>query len=356
LPFVLQWTEGGNQGSLSSQLARVGAALKSKKPPVFPTGSQNVGGSRFLVVPRSTTWEQASALATAAGGHLAVPSSEEEAAWILDTMRETLGSGDGCWVGGLLQGVGAPQWTFVTQEKFEFVMWAPQEPDEAEQPQPSLQVWHGADGRFGYNNAPSDASQANYFLIEWSAPTHRNMPSQKDRQRAGSAEDWLLTQRQEAADREKVAFVRWQRRHEKNVEDFVDDIKSEAETARRFNRAARDLVDSMTKDIKKAGAIPATISNEMARRLLARVHEKALEREKKIWEEYEPDFQAAQARYLAEVEAEGKRRLSQGDRKGAALLGREHKAAAEKAYFMMILSGEFPEVPEEDAKEDERKA
>ena len=86
------------------------------------------------------------------------------------------------------------------------------------------------------------------------------------------AEDWLTAQRQETADREKVAFERWKRRHEKNVEDFVDDIESEADTARRFNRAAKDLVDAMTESIKKSGEIPAKLGNEMAQRFLGRMH------------------------------------------------------------------------------------
>ncbi len=43
------------------------------------------------------------------------------------------------------------------------------------------------------------------------------------------------------------------------------------------------------------------------------------------------------------------RRKKTGDPKGAAYLSRELKAAAEKDYFMRILDGEFPEVPEEAA-------
>ncbi|NRB27457.1 MAG: hypothetical protein HRU37_07225, partial [Roseibacillus sp.] len=47
-----------------------------------------------------------------------------------------------------------------------------------------------------------------------------------------------------------------------------------------------------------------------------------------------------------QVGKEVRRRQAQGDRKGTSYLGREHKAAAEKPYFIEILSGEFPEVPE----------
>ena len=65
-------------------------------------GARNVGGSRFLVIPPGSSWEQAAATAKAAGGHLAVPSSAAEEAWIATTMRRMLGSGESCWIGGRL--------------------------------------------------------------------------------------------------------------------------------------------------------------------------------------------------------------------------------------------------------------
>ena len=346
LPFLLQWTKAGNLGSLASQLKRAGTALKARRAPVFPAGSRNIGGSRFLLVPRAASWEEASALATAAGGHLAVPSSDAEAAWIIDNLQKNLGGGDGCWVGGRQQGVASPRWTFVTGERFEFVTWAPEQPDTAGRPQPSLQVWRGVDGRFGYNNAFSDASQANYFLIEWSAPSRRNMPSKADKNRAANAEDWLVTFREKFADREQIGFQRWQRRHEKNVEGFVDEVESETESARRFSREAKDYVEGFTKSIEETGEVPPELGSDRVERWIGKIHEKALEKQKTIWEDYEPEFLEAQRRYLAEIETEIMLRKAQGDRDGTSYLGREHKAAAEKPYFIEVLSGEFPEVPE----------
>ncbi len=347
-PFLLEWMEGGNKGSLAGQLKRAGSTLKAKRAPVFPAGTRNIAGSRFLLIPRSASWEEASALSTAVGAHLAVPSSDAEAAWIIDLLQKTLGGGDGCWVGGRQKGVANPQWAFVTGENFEYVTWAPQQPDQGEAPQPALQVWRGIDGKFGYNNAISAASQANYFLMEWSARSHRNMPTKADKNRAAAVEDWLVKYRQMYADREKIDYERWKRRQEKNVATFIDDVESESETARRFSREARDFVDAFVKSVEESGVVPAEIGSDRIERFLGRVHKKALEKQERLWEEYQAEFLEAQERYLAEVTTEGKRRQAQGERKGAAYLAREIKAAAQKDYFLKILSGEFPEVPEEE--------
>lgn len=352
LPFLLQWTKGGNQGSLTNQLKRVAASLKAKRP-VFPAGTRNLSGSRFLIVPQSVSWDAAHALAQEAGGHLAVPSSEEEAAWIFDSMQTVLGGGDGCWMGGRLMGVATPQWTFVTGERFEFITWAPQQPDTGENTQPALQLWRGVDGEFGYNNATPDAKQANYFLVEWSARVRRNMPDASDKNRPANVEDWLVKFRRMFADREKLSFERWKRRHDKNVEDFCDDVESEADTASRSNRAIKNWVDGFTKGAKKAGRVPADLENTLAKRVLGKVHDRALAKQAKIWADYETEFKDAQERYLAELNTEIRRRLAQGDREGAAYLKREATAAAEKAYFLEILSEEFPEVPEAEEKEDD---
>ncbi len=351
LPFLLQWNDGSaNQGTISMQLGRVGEALKSKRLPIFPAGSRNIGGSRFLLVPKAVSWDEASAIATAAGGHLAVPSNQAEADWITDSLQQALGGGDACWVGGRILGTASPQWTYVTGEKFQFVRWAPGQPDQADRPQPALQVWRGVDGRFGYNKASSEAGQANYFMVEWSARSRRNMPSKGDlKRRAASAQDWLTDQRQRVAAHEKVAFQRWKRRHDKNVKDFVNDIKSEAETASRFSKAAKDFVKSYTKTIEDGGVIPAKLGNERARRWVGSIHKKALEKQKKSWEDYESDFLDAQKRYLADLEAEIDRRRNVGDGKGAGYLSREKEAADENPYFLEILEGEFPPVPEEEA-------
>ena len=344
LPFLLQWGEDGNEGSIASQLKRVAASLKAKRP-IFPAGTRNISGSRFLVIPQSVSWADAQNMAIAAGGHLAVPSTDEEAAWILKTMESVLGGGDGCWIGGRQQGVASPRWTFVTGERFDFVSWAPGQPDEEDGPQPSLQVWRGVDSVFGYNNASGEAAEANYFLVEWSAPSRRNMPRAGEANAPADAGDWLVKFRQDFHDREKVAYERWQRRHEKNVEDFANDIESEADTARRANRALKDLVDNYIDGLKDRGEVPATLGNPLAERAFGKVHDRALAKQKKIWDDYQADFEDAQQRYIAQLEVEIKRRAAQGDREGVSFLKPETVAATDNDYFLAILNGESPEPP-----------
>lgn len=106
-------------------------------------------------------------------------------------------------------------------------------------------------------------------------------------------------------------------------------------------------MDGFVESVEESGVVPADLGNDRVERFLGRVHKKALEKQEHLWEEYQAEFLEAQERYLAEVATEGKRRQAQGDRKGAAYLAREIKAAAQKDYFLKILSGEFPEVPED---------
>jgi hypothetical protein len=109
-------------------------------------------------------------------------------------------------------------------------------------------------------------------------------------------------------------------------------------------------VDTFVKSVEESGVVPAELGSDRVERFLGRVHKKALAKQEDLWEDYQAEFLEAQERYLAEVATEGKRRQAQGERKGAAYLAREIKAAAQKDYFLKILSGEFPEVPEEEGE------
>ncbi|MDP7656854.1 MAG: protein kinase, partial [Roseibacillus sp.] len=201
LPFLLQWGQGDNEGSIARQLERVAASLKAKQP-IFPAGTQNINGSRFLVVPESVSWRDAYNMAQASGGHLAVPSNNAEATWIIESMQKLLEEGDGCWIGGSQKGVATPIWTFVTGERFDFITWAPGQPGEGTSSLKTLQLWRGEDREFGYRNVAGEPKEAGYFLVEWSAPSRRNMPV-----------PWLVKFRQLFRDQEEVSHDRWKRRH-----------------------------------------------------------------------------------------------------------------------------------------------
>ena len=99
--------------------------------------------------------------------------------------------------------------------------------------------------------------------------------------------------------------------------------------------------------MKEKGELPADLDlPRWVRGDLEKKHDKALAKQKELWGEYEIEFEDAQDRYRDQVGKEVRRRQAQGDREGAAYLAREKEAVAEKAYFLAILRGEFPDVPD----------
>jgi len=349
LPFLLQWHESGEQpGSLRQQIKRVATAFREKQTPIFPTGTRNVGGSRFLIVPEAVSWDEASALATIAGGHLAVPSSSAEGGWMLQAMQSYLNNSNGLWVGASLSPPPKQRWTFVTAEHFEFVTWAPGQPDLKDTPQPVLQIRREADGELGYHNSGRAIGQAGAFLLEWSARSRRNMPGKNNPRGPADIKEWLAALRQKIVIAEKSSYERYQQSHEKNFERFLDDLEKETETARRFSKEAKDYVDSITKGIEEAGEIPLDLGSERARRFIGELHEKALEKQTKLWEDYQSEFQAAKTRYLDKLQSQLERRTQQRDKEAMSYLKRELRAVSDDRYFREIISGGNPSVPDQD--------
>jgi serine/threonine protein kinase len=347
LPFLLQWHESGDHpGSLRRQIERVASAFKNKEIPIFPTGTRDVGGSRFLVVPESISWNEASALATAAGGHLAVPSSQAEGNWMMQAMQSFVKGQKGIWVGASLSAPPDQRWTFITGELFEFMKWAPGQPDDGDLPQPVLQIRRGPEGKYGYHNSASSSDQVGALLLEWSAPSRRNMPG-KDARNLANVEEWLAAARGKVAATEEESYGRFQRSNERNLDNFLKDLEKETETARRFSNEAKEYIETFTKGIKESGSIPGDLGSERARRFIGSVHEDALEKQTKLWEGYQEQFQTAKARYLETLQTEIIRRTKQADKKAAAFLDRERIAASMDPHFRAIIGGGNPPVPEE---------
>ena len=347
LPFLLQWHESGDHpGSLRQQIARVAAAFKNKKVPIFPTGTRDVGGSRFLIVPESLSWNEASALAAASGGHLAVPSSQAEGSWMMQTMQSTLQGPKGIWIGAHLSAPPEERWTYVTGELFEFMTWAPGQPDTSDLPQPVLQIQRGPEGKFGYHNSGTSANQVGALLLEWSAPSRRNLPG-KNASGHASVTEWLAAARRKVAATEKESYERYQKSHDRNLDNFLKDLEKETETARRFSKEAKNFIDTVTKEIKASGSIPGDLGSDRARRFIGETHGRAIEKQAKLWADYQEQFQTAKLGYLETLQAEIKRRTQQADKKATAYLEREHTAASRDPHFRAIISGGNPSVPEE---------
>jgi serine/threonine protein kinase len=350
--FVLQWFEDGSrQGSLASQMQRTGEMLGARQAPVFPAGSRNINGSRFLLVPTAHSWEQAAAMAKAAGGHLAVPSSEEEAAWLLAAFSKMLQPGESCWVGGRRTTGQPSRWAFVTAEKFEFIKWMPGQPDEDDETRSYLQFARpmGPDEGMGYLDTAGEDQAVRYMMVEWSAPSRRNMPGAEDKPGATNAVDWLLAKRKQTAEEHKGDYERFRKRWDENVEEFAESV---ADRGRSWGRGrfggGRGFLDEFAEGIKEADRVPEEIPG-YAGRAIGDLHDKALREQERLWDGYEKKFQQALDEYLGELRSMAGRLQQAGRRDDAAYLGREVAAtSAEHQRFHDILGGEFPAVPEEE--------
>ena len=79
----------------------------------------------------------------------------------------------------------------------------------------------GEDGGFGYHSAEAD-DLARYILIEWSAPSRRNMPDENEATMPSEAAAWLAAYRQKTHERNKVKYERFLRRWNDNIDDFAE--------------------------------------------------------------------------------------------------------------------------------------
>jgi len=347
--FILQWAKSGaNPGSLVGQMERTGAALGAKEAPLFPAGSRNINGSRFLFVPIETSWEQAAATAKAAGGHLAVPSSAAEEAWISTAMRRVLDGGENCWVGGRLTAGADTRWAFVTGEKFEFVHWLPESPDGDGTAQPYLRFSKSADGagQAGYDDAVGTAAESLCSLIEWSAPSRRNMPGKGDKAQPSNAREWLITQQAETRAGHGDDHEMFRRKRDKNLKDFVGELEDRTAAGGRWAGELARWVESFKGTVEESDRIPETIP-EFTRWWLEPIHNKAIEKQSNLWNDYEAEFNAALNGYLEKVRAMADRLRKTGKREEAAYLDREVEAtSSDHERFHQILEGVCPLVPE----------
>jgi len=350
--FILQWIEDGSRpGSLAGQMKRTGEMLAAKQAPVFPAGSRNLNGSRFLLVPFTRSWEQAAAAAKASGGHLAVPSSEAEGSWLMATFSNSLEPGESCWIGGRRTDGQPHEWAFVTAERFEFIKWMPGQPDRGDETHRYLRFWRpeDPDQGIGYDDAASEDEATRYMMVEWSAPSRRNMPSREDKAEPANAEDWLLTHRRETAAEHKEGYERFRKRWDGNVEEFVEAVgdRGNAWGRGRFG-GMRGLVKDFTDGVEEAGRIPEEIP-PYVERSLGDLHEQALKKQERLWDDYEATFQEALDGYLGELRSMAGALQQAGRRDDSAHLTREAAAtSASHQRFHEILGGKFPAVPEDD--------
>ena len=156
LPFFIQWDEKNSHPiTREASLQKLAETLDSPTPQ-WPPGTLSYQERRYLILAGPLTHADASKRAKKAGGILAVPSDEPEAAFLLKaTSRSGLSN---LWIGGEQ----APEgWHWQSNETWEFAQWDEGFPIEDESTN-ALTITAE-----GWQNVDSNQRQAG-FIIEWS--------------------------------------------------------------------------------------------------------------------------------------------------------------------------------------------
>ena len=125
LHFAIQWRDdASNPGTTGAQLKRTAAAIESRGLDLapFPVGTRSytAANSHFFIVPKAVSWDAARQLANAAGGYLAVPSSQAESEWIRSTFSDPATAKlSPVWIGGYRLKAGDP-WSWLTREAWNY--------------------------------------------------------------------------------------------------------------------------------------------------------------------------------------------------------------------------------------------
>ncbi|MEM9237850.1 MAG: C-type lectin domain-containing protein, partial [Verrucomicrobiota bacterium] len=157
-PFVIQWhRDGSNPATIKAILKHTSATLDTPNP-IFPPGTESSSARHMAIIPLPMKRSEAEALATLAGGILAVPASANEASWLADELEPYDGS-TGFWLGGQREG---ESWAWDSSETWDHTKWisdeAPAEGGDALVIVPN-QGWTSADA----------AQPASGLIIEWSS-------------------------------------------------------------------------------------------------------------------------------------------------------------------------------------------
>ena len=160
------------------------------------------------------------------------------------------------------------------------------------------------------------------------------------------AAEWLAAYRQQTYELNKSKYERFLRRWNDNIEDFIDDVNSEIDTAKKIEiRLLKKFAENYLKTVKEGGRIPNDLPDDTPDGV-REIHEKALDEQGEIWDEFKEDFVGIYNKYLEDVIDQAAKLGRNGDDDGSALLTRENNATGEDEDRMhSILQGESPPVP-----------
>lgn len=355
LPFILEWKlDGTTPSSLESQLARTAAALNEKRAPIFPAGTANVGGSRFLLVRRAMKWGEASNLAISGGGHLAVMSNEKEMAYTHRLLQGVLKKQKSCWIGGRKNS--EDEWENVTRESFDFLNWLPGQPDNFGEGEEFL-VIRKMDGQVGANDESGTQEPVNFLLIEWSHPSQRNFSAvaKAPEDEPTALEKAFAEVRMDIINKHGKHYGRFRKKYDDIIDDFVK--KSTSEVTNLDDRLTPDQQQFLIAQLKAMEGeywLPEEIPAKTPKKI-KRYFDDSQTDANDLWESYEEDFEEA-VRDYSELLDEASR---QAFKKGNQVLGLAFKLetaslAEDDILLHKILNGVKVSLPTEKKKEEEK--
>jgi hypothetical protein len=355
-PALLEWRlDGSTPASLASQLARTGEALNNKRTPIFPSGTYDVGGSRFLLVKDAVSWEEGSLIASNAGGHLAVPSNEKEASFIALTLKSTLDDSGSCWIGGKRDESLPEIWNFITGEAFTFISWLEDQPDNSEEDENYL-VIKKRENSLGANDEDKNGTNTNHFFIEWSRPALRNMPRASVN---GTEESGLLAALEKIRDKIRYRhgrdYDKFRKKHDGLVEDFLKELISAIKSYPLGEDIKEDLIEQYEGYLERK-ELPDSLADAYPGRLKRKLKE-AKEETKALEENYEDQFDEAMQDYLDLLTKTANSVLKKGEVAKGKMFILENKVTTDNNdRFEKIMDQEkvpLPGAPKKPEEEDE---
>ena len=359
LPFIIEWKlDGKAPASLEAQLARTGSALSNKQAPVFPAGSVNVDGSRFLLVRKTLSWTAASDFASSGGGHLAVLSNENEAAFVNSLLGKIFKEWDSCWIGARRNEQDREVWENVTEESFDFVNWLPQQPDDFGDGEDFVTM-RKLNGQIGANDESGGGERSiKYFLIEWSHPSQRNFSkvAEAPKKKLSDIELAFAKLREEIVDKHGRDYARFRKKHDDIIEDFVEDsVAAVIDLDDRLTPDQQEFIIARLKEIETSGKLPEMLPVRTPKRV-QRFFEDAQSDAKDLWESYEEDYNEALTDYFELLNEESRDAFKQGNQVlGQALKLETAVVNEDDDRFHQILNGDKVPLPTEKKEEEEDK-
>lgn len=297
---IFEWRlDGTNPGSIDAQMSRTASHLSQGISPVFPSSAITFESSRYLLIEKNILHAEAKLICEKAGAHLAVVSSQKEANFIAALLSEKLDKNQGFWLGAQRSTTIPNTWLNDTGETFEFITWRKNQPDFSQQTETVLEF--GTDWQdtplTGFND--SDPSQPNIgFLLEWSHPSVRNMPSEGSPQPQVDTYAPMLTKiRERILNKHGRTYQRYRSKKERIIQRFVDDSIDELERSRKL---APDLVGEgieYLEGIEEAMELPEELPLGFGKRIQENFQE-AKEDNTKFQNDYDIEHEQVKSNYL----------------------------------------------------------